>query len=233
MFRMTGDKNANQTLSAIAEGIGMAHDYKTVKADFVPFKDFKVKWMRSISWIDFDVSDYLLGAPEEVLEGVIRTIFRKIEGAPDSSYPECVCQYLTSKDFVKRNQATYIRRTRGYTTTSMHHDLNESYDRLIAAGLVEMDEDMAIGWIPSSRSDKTVGHASTLMKAIMLRDSLDSEDIPKYVLDYALYTQLVHVGLGFNATGKDRSVEYTLKCSEYPDAEDAELFLESHGYRVI
>lgn len=230
---MTGDKNANQVLSAIAEGIGMAHDYQSVKADFVPFKDFKVKWMRSISWIDFDVSDYLLGAPEEVLEGVIRTIFKKIEGAPDSSYPECVSQYLSSEDFVKRNQATYIRRTRGFTTNSMHHDLGESYDRLIASGLVERDEDMAIGWIPASRSDRTVGHSSVLMKAIMLRDSLDSEDIPQYVLDYALYTQLVHIGLGFNATGKDRSVEYSLKCSEYPDAEDAELFLESHGYKVI
>lgn len=230
---MTGDKNANQVLSAIAEGIGKAHDYQTVKADFVPFKDFKVKWMRSLSWIDFDVSDYLLGAPEEVLEGVIRTIIRKIENAPDSTYPECVSQYLSSKDFVKRNQAVYIRRTRGYTTNSMYHDLNESYDRLIASGLVERDEDITLGWIPASRSDRTVGHSSVLMKAVMLRDSLDSEDVPQYALDYALYSQLVHIGFGFNATGRDRSMEYAIKCSEYPDAEDAELFLESHGYKVI
>jgi hypothetical protein len=54
------------------------------------------------------VSDYLRDAPEDVLEGIARTIFTKIQG-DESNYTDEVVGWLTAPEFVEKLQPVYIQ----------------------------------------------------------------------------------------------------------------------------
>ena len=65
----------------------------------------KVKWSRTYRWIEFSVSDYLMDAPESVMESLSRTIYTKIRDTEETFYPEDVCEWITSKEFRKAKAA--------------------------------------------------------------------------------------------------------------------------------
>ena len=213
--------------------VGKKYGYDDVKADFTPFKDFKVKWMRSYKWINFDVSDYLLGAPTEVLESIAETLFKKIRNEDGAEYSKEVCDWLTSAEFIEKNQQIYMRRCRGmsFTSKGKKHDLAESYDRLVGLGLVERDADIEFRWVFMG-TQRQVGHSSVLMKVVAVNDRLDDAGITEELLDYAVYTQVAHVGLGFNATGRNRAGEYNAKLNAYPDRVRLEAELMDLGFTI-
>ena len=206
-------------MESIFEKVGKRHGYEDVKAEFTPFKDFKVKWMRSYKWINFDVSDYLKDAPAEVLEGVADTLFRKIKNE-DATYPDVVYDYLTSAEFIEKNQRRFIQRNRG--TTEDDGALKGAHDRLVASGIIENDPDIVFMW--GTTASHKVGHSSVLMKVVILNDRLKGADMD--VLDYAVYSQVVFVGLGFNATGENRGDRYNDLLDKYPNRSEMEEALE-------
>lgn len=206
--------------------VGRKYGYDEVKADYTPFRDFKVKWMRSYKWINFDVSDYLKNAPENVLEGVADTLFGKIKGE-NTAYPVDVIDWLTSPEFVEQNQPIYMRRCRGLSNdcTGYNHDLFEAYERLVAKGLVKYDRDIVFRWganHTTSVSRGKVGHSSVLMKTVVISENLDSKDVSEDMLDFAVYSQVVFVGMGFNANGEPRGAKYEALLDQYPDREAVE-----------
>ena len=82
----------DRTLRAIFRVAGVRNGYDEVDAEFSPFRDFKIKWMRSYRWISFEVSDYLKEAPEEVIQSLTETVFAKVRGENDTLYTEDVCR---------------------------------------------------------------------------------------------------------------------------------------------
>ena len=64
-----------------------------------------MKWSRTYRWIEFSVSDYLMDAPESVMESLSRTIYTKIRDTEETFYPEDVCEWITSKEFRKAKAA--------------------------------------------------------------------------------------------------------------------------------
>lgn len=217
-------------MQRIFQMVGEKYGYEDVKAKFTAFRDFKVKWMRSYKWIEFDVSDYLKDAPNEVLEALAKTLFAKIKGE-NASYPELVVDWLTRPDFVDRNQPIYIRRCRGLSKTceGANHDLFQAYERLLAKGLVDYDEQIAFRW---GAIEHSVGHSSVLMKTVVISERLDSEEVSEDLLDYALYTQLVHVGMGFNPSGEPRGGHYEEELNKYPNRVEMEDSLHEMRLRV-
>ena len=62
----------------VIEGIGFEYGFDAT-GEFEDFGDeFKVKWIRMGRNIDFKVSDYLVGAPEEIFSEYISVVFKKI-----------------------------------------------------------------------------------------------------------------------------------------------------------
>lgn len=60
----------NRGLTAMFAEAGKRNGYEDVTTEFAAFRDFKVKWTRSYGWANFEVSDYLSDAPEEVLASI-------------------------------------------------------------------------------------------------------------------------------------------------------------------
>lgn len=206
--------------------IGKEYGFDKVEAEFVAFKEFKVRWQRSYKWADFKVSDYLADAPPEVIEGLCNSLFSKITGE-DEGYSKEMCDWITAPEFSEFKQPVYLKRSRNLTRTAKGEmrDLSDSYDRLIEMGLVEKDPTIHMTWTKESNVRK-IGHCSVLMKVISISSVLDTDMIPEFVLDFCLYHELCHLMIGFDPTAKIHGEEFSKLEAKFPQREEAEEWLK-------
>ena len=223
----------NSRLTELFTEVGSRHGYREVEATYTAFRDMKLKWCRSYNWIQFDVSDYLIDAPEDVIGSIADTIFRKIKGDSEAHYDERVTAWLTSPEFVRSRQPTYVSRCRGLTLSPKGdvRDLEESYGRIVDMGLMKRDPDVYLGWGPAG-SGRHSGFSSVLMKVVNMSSVLDDGEIPELLLDYCLYAQLAHIMMGFDPFSGSRFEEYDELLRRFPERDRAEALLRQHGIKL-
>ena len=225
-------ENCNsEMLNRAMRKAGIRNGFEDISAEFSAFRDFKLKWTRSYKWISFEVSDYLRNAPENVMQSLAETVFARIRGEDRTAYSEEVCDYLNSKEFLEENQGMYLRRYRGISETARGEnvDLLDSYRRLAERGLVEYDPKLVIRWSSTEDRSRKIGRSSVLMRTIVMNPILDSEDTSEDALDYALYSQICHVKLGFGPTRENDAERYEAMLSVYPERVSAEAELMRFG----
>lgn len=217
---------AEEILKTKFKEIGKEYGFDKVEAEFVSFKEFKVRWQRSYKWADFKVSDYLADAPPEVIEGLCNSLFSKITGE-EEGYSDAMCGWITAPQFSEYKQPVYLKRSRNLTRSPKGEskDLIEAYQRLIDIGLVDMDPAIHMSWTRESNVRK-IGHCSVLMKVISISSVLDTDMIPDFVLDYCLYHELCHLIIGFDPTAKRHGEEFSKLEAKYPKRDEAEEWLK-------
>ena len=211
-------ENCNsEMLNRAMRNAGIRNGFDEIQAEFSAFRDFKLKWTRSYKWISFEVSDYLRNAPEHVMQSLAETVFARIGGEDRTAYSEEVCDYLNSREFLEENQGMYLKRFRGISETARGEsvDLLDCYRRL--------------RWNNVEDRSRKVGRSSVLMRTIVMNPALDSEDVPEEALDYALYSQICHVNLGFGPTKEDDAERYGAMLDRYPNRIQAETKLRTLG----
>lgn len=213
----------NETLSALVAKIGRENGYQDAGAEFQEFQEFRIRWSRTYTWIRMEVSDYLRNADESILESILRTLFGKIKGE-ESEYSAETVGYLTSHEFVERNQGSYLERARGLTPDD-DGILEESMARLRKRKLVRDDGDLKVLWDSSGKN--RIGNSSTLMKVASVNAKL--KDAKENVLDFAVYSQVAHVQMGFDQGNKGRSDEYRALLDRFDGKAEAERVLEALG----
>lgn len=107
----------NRELTNIFQHIGAEYGYKTVNAEYLAVKDFKVRWQRSYDWIDFRASDYLEDAPEEVLEGLARNLFDRIAGK-GTEFSTALKEWVTRPEFCQQKQKIFLERSKYVLNTA-------------------------------------------------------------------------------------------------------------------
>ena len=221
---------SSEMLNRAMRNAGIRNGYEDITAEFAAFRDFKLKWTRSYKWISFEVSDYLRNAPQNVIESLAETVFAKIGGQDRRGYSEEVCEYLSSERFLRDNQDLFLKRFRGISQTPCGEniDLAEVYTRLADRGLVERDPGLVIRW-GSKNNSQMIGQSSVLMRTIIVNPKLDTEDITENALDYALYTQVCRVNLGFGGDRRDDAERYGSMLAGYPGRTEAEAELRGIG----
>lgn len=221
------EMNSNE-LTRIAKTVGAGYGYDEVIAEFSPYRDFKLRWTRSYKWIEFGVSDYLADAPEDVIEALMDTVFRKIRGDACAPYPEPVVRYITAPGFVERHQPTFLRRFRTLDMTAIGW-VQESVERIRAMGL-EVPEDIAFGVDRAVRDRAQAGKASVLMKVAAMNHRVES--LPEAARDYAVWAQVAYIAMGFNPTGERRQEQYEALLNQFPGREEAERVLRRAGLTI-
>ena len=220
-------------ISEIYSEVGKRYGYETVTAEFAEFEELKLKWVRHGGWARFFVSDYLGEAPKEVAESIAETLMRKIFSAEGSDYSAEVCDWLTSDDFVDRNQKIYISRKDGMAPPDegKHKDLRASYARLVSSGYLSEDGRVFLGW-DHGYGEPGPGRSSVLMKVVGVSPKLDSDEISDEALDYALYSLLLHVFVGFVPCRRRENREFEEKLSQYPRRDELSEELARIGVTV-
>lgn len=217
---------SNERLSQIFERAGMRYGYDRVEACFKPFPDFKVRWTRSFKWIEFEVSDYLDRAPDEVLSDLAETVFVKISGR-ECDYSEAFIRYL--EDSAPDNRSDFISRKRlTETSIGQYHDLNDCVDRLRSQGLIPSDMECILCW--DGHTGRKASGCSTIQRIVWVNTALDRKGVPETVLDFAVYTMMAHlmVGFGSRMNGSDHDRLEAL----YPMRDEAIAWLEDNGFVI-
>ena len=217
---------AEETLKESFGTVGKKYGYDKVDAEFVAYRDFKVRWTRSYRWADFQVSDYLMDAPSAVLDGLAETLFSRISGMESRPYTPEMTGWITSEDFTLRKQPVYVRRSRNITRSyeGKHKDLRDSLERLKAIGLVEQSARPYMTWTKEPL-DKTVGYCSTLMDTIVVSSAFDSDHIPDAVLDFVVYHEYLITKDGWSRFGKGDDIDICAEEKRFPDWKEAENWI--------
>ena len=224
----------SEMLNRALQNAGRRNGFEDIRAEFAAFRDFKLKWTRSYKWNSFEVSDYLKSAPENVIESLAETVFARIRGEDRATYSEKVCDYLNSKEFLEENQRMYLKRYMGISDSPCGEnvDLLDCYRRLTEHGLVEHDSRLVIRWSSTEDRSRKVGRSSVLMRTIVMNPALDSEGIPEETLDYALYTQICHVSLGFTPSREGYTERYEEMLDRYSCRIQSETELRGLGLTI-
>ena len=107
--QMKATQQEQARIESIASEVAKTHGYENVSAELVKFEGFKVQWTRSYKTISFRVSDYLCGAPYEVVKDVLEVILRRIEGNY-TDYSKETCDFFTDKHFSGARRRTFNAR---------------------------------------------------------------------------------------------------------------------------
>lgn len=216
----------NEELRNIFQRVAAEYGYSSVDAEYLSTKDLKVRWQRGYDWINFQVSDYLDDAPEEVLEGLARNLCERLTGKA-SEFSKALKDWVTRPEFCEQKQPIFIERSMGLLNEvkGEHKDLNESLRRLREAGLIKNLPQVYITWEDTATSK--MGRCSVLMKVVSVNTFLDNEDVPDYVLDYCLYRELLHIQIGYNPEGDSHDEEYFARCGNYSKCTEADSWLRS------
>lgn len=218
--------SAEVSLQESFQVAGKEFGYSAVKAEYTPFKEFKIKWQRSAGWAEFQVSDYLMDADKEIIEGLARSLFIRITKGKRDPYPETMKDWMTSTDFVKLKQPVYVRRSRNLTRSPQgsFRNLLDSVQRLTSQGMVDEDEEMFISWTKEN-NHRRVGYCSVLMKVIAISSIFDNPEVPEYVLDYVVYHEMLHLNNGVDPDSPKHGPEFRAQERLFPRWEEAEAWL--------
>jgi hypothetical protein len=215
--------------------MGTAYGYDRVQADFAPYKEFKSTWQRLGKEVSFEISDYLGGARPEVLGDFAQALYDRIERrTPACVYSPRLKAYLESDDFVRRNQAAYIKRSRNLTKSAhgRHFDLQETYGRLVDGGIVSPSKGVSLNW---TRSDNRmrVGYCSVLMRVVAISSLLDNEKVPDFVHEYVLYHELLHLEDGLSDGHRHHPPEFKVRERQHPKWRESEEWLRKLAARKV
>lgn len=105
---MTTDMD-NNTLAGIAFWVAVKYGYEDVKATFEELPGQGLKWVRGQTFIELQVPDYFRCMDEVQMEDMLDYIMKKIS-KEEPSLPESVQEVLSSPDFARRHQATFLER---------------------------------------------------------------------------------------------------------------------------
>ncbi|MCL1811268.1 MAG: hypothetical protein FWG41_03500 [Methanomassiliicoccaceae archaeon] len=224
------DMEKGLDLNKIARKAGEKHGFVWVTAEFVDLKELKLKWKRSSSWAEFSVSDYFKDAPEDVISVIFEHLFARMVGE-SSAFPENAIDWLTSSEFTKNKQPTYLRRSKNLSMSSQGEEKNleQAYERLIEIGLVNRNLLLFLSWTKKP-SKKLTGYCSVLMYVIGISSALDNSMVPDFVVDYCLYHEICVLQIGFDPNEEmlDKHIHKLLK--KHPQWKDAETWLRCHGF---
>jgi len=221
---------AEETLRESFGTIGKKYGFDKVGAEFVAYRDFKVKWTRSYKWADFQVSDYLMDAPSVVLDGLAETLFSRISGAEAKPYTPEMNDWITSSEFKSEKQPVYVRRSRNISRSpaGKNKDLTESLNRLKRMGLVKKDVNPYLTWT-RAELQTTCGYCSTLMDTIVISSAFDTRTLPDMVLDYVLYHECLIIRNGWANFGMEDEFDICEEEKKFPDWEEAESWIRRMG----
>jgi hypothetical protein len=154
------------------------------------------------------LSDLFAGAPAPVMEALAYILLSKLFRRPvEKMYAQRYRLYLNRRDVTRTAQL--VRQIRGRKFLSGPqgdlHNLEEIFEAL---NLEYFDGLMArpqLGW-SRTRSRTLLGHFDPSHNAIIISRLLDSDRVPKLVLEYVVYHEMLHLKHPTETRGARRSV---------------------------
>jgi hypothetical protein len=166
-----------------------------VEARFYPYAGLSSTIRLRQGRVYVRVSDILAGSPREVLYALACILVSKLYRRKASSECERTYREYSSLPSVLR-QTEAMRRARGYKITTSPrgkvYDLEELFADLNARYFGGRLSRPALSW-SQRRTGRVLGHHDHIHDAIIVSRTLDDARIPRLVVEYVLYHEMLHI----------------------------------------
>jgi len=177
------------------------------------------------------LSDLLEGAPDGVLRAIAHILLAKMYRQPiDRGYAARYRKYVGSHDIVRK--AHLVRQMRGrkllrsprghfYNLEAVFEELNTRFFHgLMARPRLSLSQ---------TKTRRILGHYDPAHNAIIISRIFDHPAVPRYVLDYIVYHEMLHLKHPVKLRGSRRcvhSAEFQAEEKLFPRAAQANAFLK-------
>jgi hypothetical protein len=189
-----------------------------------------VRWDES--GIEFRITDVLEGAPAAILESLAHILLSKLLRRPTPrTHAERYRRYLNRKEM--RRSLQLVKQTRGRKFVSgpqgEHYDLGQIFEELNQTHFHGLMAQPLLGW--SRRPSRVMlGHYDPSHNAIVLSRLLDNSGVPKLVVAYVLFHEMLHLRFPVEHRGARRCVhthEFKAAEKQFPALEEAKRILKT------
>jgi len=154
------------------------------------------------------ITDVLEGAPRPVMEALANILVAKLLRRPvPAAHNDRYRRYLNRRDM--RRSLHLVRQIRGRKFISgpqgEHYNLEEVFEGLNARHFHGLMARPALGW-SQRRSKTTLGHYDPSHNAIIISKLLDRSEVPRLVLEYVVFHEMLHLRFPAEHEGARRRV---------------------------
>jgi predicted metal-dependent hydrolase len=177
------------------------------------------------------LSDLLEGAPDAVLRAIAHILLAKMYRRPiDRSQAARYRKYVGSHDIVRK--AHLVRQMRGRKllrpARGHFYDLDSIFEELNTRFFHGLMARPRMSW-SQSKTRRILGHYDPAHNAIVISRIFDHPAMPRYVLDYIVYHEMLHLKHPVKLRGSRRcvhSAEFQAEERLFPLADKANAFLK-------
>ena len=193
--------------------------------------DSNVQLQEGHQCIEVKISDQLEGAPAPVQEALAQILLRKLYRKPvPKKYNHRYRMFLNRADM--RRRSLLIRQIRGRkqmrSPQGHAYDLEEIFDELNARFFGGLLGRPRLSWSPR-RSRRQLGHFDPAHNAIVVSRIFDHPETPRFLVEYILYHEMLHLKFPVEYRGNRRRVHTKEFCQEekkFPRYEEAVEYLK-------
>jgi hypothetical protein len=177
------------------------------------------------------LSDLLEGAPNTVLRAIAHILLAKMYRRPiDRGQAARYRKYVGSHDITRK--AHLVRQMRGrkrlLPARGHFYDLDAVFEDLNARFFHGLMARPRMSWSPS-KTRRILGHYDPAHNAIIISRIFDHPAVPRYVLEYIVYHEMLHLKHPVRLRGSRRcvhSAEFQAEEKLFPQAGQANAFLK-------
>ena len=206
-----------------------------VRVEFRPFTNLNSRIRLREGRLIVGISDLLREAPSPVIESLLWILLSKLYRRPiPAESQQCYREYVNREEL--RQDLGTMRQARGRkqiaAPAGVCFDLAEVFETVNQqhfAGIVSRPQ---LGWSPQ-RARTLLGHYDPHHHAIVLSRLLDHPRVPRLVVDFVMYHEMLHIQIPVVQRGARRSIhppEFRAAERQFPAYAEAKAFLKRlHG----
>lgn len=206
-----------------------------VRVEFRPFTNLNSRIRLREGRLVVGISDLLRDAPSPVIESLLWILLAKLYRRPiPAESQQCYREYVNREEL--RQDLGTMRQARGRkqiaAPAGVCFDLAEVFETVNQqhfAGVVSRPQ---LGWSPH-RARTLLGHYDPHHHAIVLSRLLDHPRVPRLVVDFVMYHEMLHIQIPVVQRGARRSIhppEFREAERQFPAYAEAKAFLKRlHG----
>jgi predicted metal-dependent hydrolase len=177
------------------------------------------------------LSDLLEGAPDAILRAIAHILLAKMYRRPiDRAQAARYRKYVGSHDIVRK--AHLVRQLRGrkrlQSACGHYYDLDSIFEELNTRFFHGLMARPRISW-SQNKTRRILGHYDPAHNAIVISRIFDHPAMPRYVLDYIVYHEMLHLKHPVKLRGSRRcvhSAEFQAEEKLFPQVTEANAFLK-------
>jgi predicted metal-dependent hydrolase len=177
------------------------------------------------------LSDLLEGAPDGILRAIAHILLAKMYRQPiDRGYAARYRKYVGSHEIVRK--AHLVRQMRGRkllrSPRGHFYDLEAVFEDLNTRFFYGLMARPRMSW-SQTKTRRILGHYDPAHNAIIISRIFDHPAVPRYVLDYIVYHEMLHLKHPVKLRGSRRCVhspEFQAEEKLFPRADQANAFLK-------